>query len=166
MKSILKFLVLTLLLTGISANATLTLAQSAGIQSTLDHFYSLVTSNCSLWIQAFKPQQGTFYQLKFGVVNGRENLLEFCANMQNSRKVQEFRQDGPYTRVFGNPDQVHVLVPALYLNDAPYVNSQYQFFVLERQRHIVENPEIEYYQIIQVSELLKRTSSQLTFPSN
>jgi hypothetical protein len=61
---------------------------------------------------------------------------------------------------------VHVLVPALYLNDAPYVNSQYQFFVLERQRHIVENPEIEYYQIIQVSELLKRTSSQLTFPSN
>jgi hypothetical protein len=148
-----------------SASSTLSPAQSSGIQSTLNHFYSLFTSNCTDWVQVFNPAHGTFYHPKAGVVTGRDNLLDFCSTAQSVSKVQEFRQDGPYTWVSGDSGQVHLLVPAVYFNDAPYVNSEHQFFVLQEKSDL-ENSQVQAYEIKQVSELLSRSASKFTFPDN
>lgn len=142
---------------------TLTPQQTAAVERTLDGFYALFTNSCSAWVSYFH-KDATFFHPKAGVVRGVEALYAFCLSIQPTFKVQEFRRDGPFTWVAAAPDlsALNVLAPALYLNDAPYVNSQYQFFKL---RNNSTRPEVAYW-IDEVSELLTRTQVPFSFPPN
>eukprot|EP00475_Leptophrys_vorax_P008778 TRINITY_DN15726_c0_g1_i1.p1 TRINITY_DN15726_c0_g1~~TRINITY_DN15726_c0_g1_i1.p1 ORF type:complete len:167 (+),score=36.73 TRINITY_DN15726_c0_g1_i1:217-717(+) len=136
--------------------------ESAAVQQALDGFYSLVKVDCGDWIQVF-TENATFYQPKSGVIQGLDNLENFCKTIQSLFKVQELRQDGPFIWVTGAQDnsRLHVLTPAVYLNDSPYVNSEYQFFELQR----VSSDSVEF-KVDKVSELLTRSASAFTFPEN
>jgi hypothetical protein len=153
-----------------SPPATLTDAEAAAVQTTLDSFYSLVTADCKTWVQTF-TDTATFYHPKSGVVTGVENFTSFCTTIQGLFKVQEFRQDGPFTWVSGAADKsrLNVLAPALYLNDSPYVNSQHQFFEMVRVDSTTEDQDITnniVFKVDKVSELLSRNAIPFTFPSN
>jgi hypothetical protein len=149
----------------------LTDAETAGVQSTLDSYFSLVKMDCKTWATNSFTANAVFFQDKVGVVSGVANLTNFCTTLQGLFKVQELRQDGPFTWVMGASDKsrLHILSPALYSNDSPYINSEYLFFEMVRVDTTTQNQDSTNnisYKIERASEMLSRSGVPFKYPVN
>jgi hypothetical protein len=80
--------------------------------------------------------------------------------VRNISKIQEWRQDGPYTWVATgmNHTDLDVLLPALYMNDAPFLKTMHLLFRMTKEG--------SDFKIKEGSEILTTTKSNFTFPAN
>jgi len=74
------------------------------------------------------------------------------------------RQDGPYTWVATdlNHTRLDVLLPALYINDAPFAKTMHMVFKMMK----VSAAQGLDFKIQEGSEILTTTQSNFTFPAN
>merc|ERR1711935_727844 len=155
----------------------LSTAEAAAVQERLDQFFSLFddTKTCEAWVAAaFTPHYVALpvfnHPPPIGQVKGEAAIEGFCETVRKISKVQEMRQDGPYTWVatgddWKNHTHLDVLLPGLYINDAPFAKTAHFVFKMKKVRQRFK----EYgtsFQIILVSEILTTTQSNFTFPAN
>ena len=107
-------------------------ASSVGspISKIVDRFFSLFQTPCEDWVGVFSPN-ATFNHPKAGRVQGKNELVAFCAQAQSTPSVgvgQIFRSDGParITEVVGAIDVLVPYVYALSQTNVPFVNSGWE----------------------------------------
>lgn len=134
--------------------------ESNAVQQTLDKFFTLFKASCSDWPSVF-TEFGIFnHPPPIGTVRGLLGLEKFCTTVQAISKVQEMRQDGPFTFVAtaANHTRLDVVIPAVYINDAPFVKTMLLVFRLSQVA--------PSYSIEEVSEVLTSTQSNFSWPAN
>ena len=155
----------------------LTADEAAAVQKNLDRFLSLFDSLagapgnnkelCQSWVaDTFMPVRPKFtHPPPIGPVQGLDGLFGFCDEVRNISKVQEMRQDGPYTWVATAANHTHldVLLPGVYMNDAPFAKTFHLVFKMVKS--MAEHP-TTVFKIQEGSEILTTTQSNYTFPSN
>ena len=144
--------------------------EAAAVQRRLDLFTLFPPSapgdaakKCLAWAEDAFTSNGQFnHPPPLGSFRGTKELVSFCTQVQPISKVQEMRQDGPYTWVAtdSNHTQLDVLLPGLYLNDAPFAKT---FNMLLRMTKV---PQTGEFMIKYGSEILTTTKSDFTFPAN
>ena len=145
----------------------LTTQEAVAVQERLDQFFTLFAADgtsCRNWAQdAFIPEEAQFnHPPPLGVIRGYSGLQQFCETVRNISKVQEMRQDGPFKFVATaeNHTRLDVVLPALYLNDAPFAKT------MDMVLRLTKSKEGCVYKIQEASEVLTSTQSTFTFPPN
>merc|ERR1712086_634924 len=150
---------------------------AAAVQTNLDRFLSLFDSLagapgnnkelCQSWVaDTFMQVHPKFtHPPPIGPVHGLDGLFGFCDEVRNISKVQEMRQDGPYTWVAtaANHTQLDVLLPGVYMNDAPFAKTFHLVFKMVKN---IDTFLGSVYRIQEGSEILTTTQSNYTFPAN
>lgn len=136
---------------------------SNAVQQTLDRFFTLFQAKCTDWNSVF-VEFGIFnHPPPIGTVTGLPALQDFCTQVQNISKVQEMRQDGPFTFVATASDhqRLDVIVPSVYINDQPFIKTMLLVF-----RLTTATSSVSKYAISEVSEVLTSTQSNFSWPAN
>jgi len=122
---------------------------------------------CQSWVaETFMQVHPKFtHPPPIGPVEGLDGLFGFCDEVRNISKVQEMRQDGPYTWVAtaANHTQLDVLLPGVYMNDAPFAKTFHLVFKMVKN---IDTFLGSVYRIQEGSEILTTTQSNYTFPAN
>ena len=168
----------------------LTAEESSAVQGAVDRFFRLFnTSNtannvdCAAWVRGAFPLAWGLPDAQFnhppplGVMRGQPALESFCVTVRKISKVQEMRQNGPYTWIAtaANHTQLDVLMPALYVNDAPFAKTMHILLRMakyddakagggwmKRDGWAAGVKYMTHYG----SEILTTTQSTFTFPAN
>ena len=137
-------------------------------QARLDQFFTLFDAHgdCLKWAHdAFAPEAPQFnHPPPLGIIREYSGLQQFCETVRNISAVQEMRQDGPFTFVATaeNHTRLDVLLPAVYLNDAPFAKTMQMVFRMIKSWRTQDC----FYQIQEGSEILTSTQSTFVFPPN
>jgi len=159
----------------------LSIEEASAVQKRLDQFFSLFASLsgapgnnkklCQSWAYNAFTSSDTPAQFNhpppIGPVHGQKGLFGFCDQVRNISKVQEMRQDGPYTWVATdvNHTRLDVLLPALYINDAPFAKTMHMLFKMTKV-NVADSVQGCDFKIQEGSEILTTTQSSFTFPAN
>ena len=153
----------------------LSIEEASAVQRRLDQFFSLFApdndkEHCQAWVDdAFTSNTPAQFNHPppIGPVHGQQGLFGFCMTVRNISKVQEMRQDGPYTWVATdvNHTRLDVLLPALYINDAPFAKTMHILFRMVKG-HVADSAQSCDFKIQEGSEILTSTNSNFTFSAN
>lgn len=144
--------------------------EEKAVQTRLDQFLSIFAPGndkelCQAWVDDAFTSSGDVqfnHPPPIGSVKGHAALFNFCETVRNISKVQEWRQDGSYTWVAtdSNHTRLDVLLPALYINDAPFAKTMQLLFRMRKEHGAGD------FKIQEGSEMLTTTQSNFTFPAN
>jgi hypothetical protein len=173
MQPTLRYVLVALAITIVSSYApagpdNLSASEATAVQNRLDQFLSIFAPGydkefCQAWVDnAFVGSDVAQFHHPppIGSVKGHPALFSFCEMVRNISKIQEWRQDGPYTWVATgmNHTDLDVLLPAVYMNDAPFLKTMHLLFRMTKEG--------SDFKIKEGSEILTTTKSNFTFPAN
>lgn len=141
--------------------------ETAAIENSIAHLFSLWTMSCSDWLQVF-TSDAVWYHPKFPDGLQHSQLEGFCAVNQRTKPAL-FRQDGSIRlTVSGNTSTsalYHVMVPYVYgqvengNNNSLFINSGYEYVELIEDRS-------NQMRITKVVEFFNRASLPFVWPEN